>query len=53
MTKEKWYSVIRHTLTFAGGILVIKGTIDGNVAEQVIASVMSIFGVLWGIQDKK
>jgi len=53
MTKEKWYSVIRHTLTFVGGILVMKGTIDESVAEQIISGVMTLTGLIWGQVEKK
>ena len=53
MTKEKWYSVIRHTLTFVGGVLVVKGTIDESVAEQIVAGVMTLIGLVWGQVEKK
>lgn len=53
MKKEKLYSIIRHTLTFVGGILVLKGSIDESMAEQVIASVMTLIGVIWGQVEKK
>lgn len=53
MTKEKWFSVIRHILTFTGGLLVLKGTIEESVAEQVIASVMTLVGLVWGQVEKK
>jgi len=52
MTKEKWYSIIRHTLTFAGGMLVLKGTIDESVANQIIAGVMTLVGLIWGQVEK-
>lgn len=53
MTKEKWFSVIRHTLTFVGGILVLKGTIDESTLQQVVSGIMTLTGVVWGILDKK
>jgi hypothetical protein len=53
MTKEKWYSIIRHALTFVGGLLVLKGTIDESVSEQVIASIMTLVGLVWGQVEKK
>lgn len=52
MKKEKIYSIIRHTLTFVGGILVLKGSIDESTAEQVIASVMTLIGLIWGQLEK-
>ena len=53
MTKEKWFSIIRHTLTFTGGILVLKGTVDESVAEQIIAGIMTLVGLIWGQTEKK
>lgn len=52
MTKEKWYSVIRHTLTFVGGILVMKGLVEESVADQIIAGVMTLVGLVWGQVEK-
>lgn len=52
MKKEKWYSIIRHTLTFVGGILVLKGTIDESMVEQIVAGVMTLIGLIWGQVEK-
>lgn len=53
MKKEQWLSVIRHTLTFVGGILVIKGAIDESTLEQVISGVITLTGLIWGVLEKK
>ena len=53
MKKEKWYSIIRHTLTFIGGILVLKGTIDESMSEQIVAGVMTLVGLIWGQLEKE
>ena len=53
MNKQKWFSVIRHTLTFVGGILVMKGLIDESVVEQIISGVMTLTGLVWGQLDKE
>jgi len=52
MKRDHIYSIIRHTLTFLGGLLVIKGTIDENTAEQITSSVLTLTGLIWGILDK-
>ena len=52
MTKEKWYSVIRHTLTFVGGIMVMKGLVEESIADQIIAGVMTLIGLVWGQVEK-
>jgi hypothetical protein len=53
MNKEKWYSVIRHTLTAAGGILIALGVVQETVVLEVTGAVIAILGVLWGIRDKE
>lgn len=53
MTKEKWYSLIRHSLTYVGGILVMKGALDESVATEIISGVMTLIGLVWGQIDKK
>jgi hypothetical protein len=53
MTKQKWYSVIRHTLTAAGGILIAIGVVDDTIVMEVSGAIITILGVIWGIQDKK
>lgn len=52
MKKEKWFSIIRHTLTFVGGILVLQGSIEENVVEQIIAGTMTLIGLIWGQIEK-
>ena len=52
LTKDQWLSILRHTLTFVGGLLVIKGTIDENTAEQIISGTITLFGTIWGVVDK-
>lgn len=53
VTKEKVFGIIRHTLTFVGGFLVMKGMIDESVLEVIIASTLTLTGAIWSIFDKK
>jgi hypothetical protein len=52
MSKEKVLGVVRHILTFTGGILVAKGFIEESVSGELIGSVMTIIGLVWSIVDK-
>jgi len=52
MKKEKIYSIIRHTLTFVGGMLVLKGTLEESVAQEIIAGIMTLIGLVWGQVEK-
>lgn len=52
MSKEIILSIVRHTLTFAGGILVAKGLLDQGVLAEIIGGVMTVVGGVWSIIDK-
>jgi hypothetical protein len=52
MKKEQILSIIRHTLTFVGGVLVTKGLIDEAMATEIVGGLMTLVGTIWGIVDK-
>ena len=52
MNKSKWYSVIRHGLTAVGGILIAIGWVNETLVMEVSGAIITILGVVWGIQDK-
>jgi hypothetical protein len=52
MSKEKVLGIVRHTLTFVGGIIVAKGFIQETATEELIGGIMTLVGVLWSIIDK-
>lgn len=52
MKKEQVLSILRHTLTFIGGIVVMKGIIDETTATEIIGGVVSLVGIIWGVVDK-
>jgi hypothetical protein len=45
--------IIRHLLTFVGGILVAKGTLSDATATQIIGGVVSLIGLIWSIVTKQ
>ena len=53
MSKEKILGIIRHTLTFAGGLLVMKGLVDETIVSEVIGGVMTLTGTIWSVLNKK
>ncbi len=53
MKKDHFLSILRHTLTFAGGLLVAKGTIDEGTANELGGAVITVAGILWGLFDKQ
>ena len=52
MSKEIILGIVRHTLTFAGGILVAKGLLDQGVLAEIIGGVMTVVGGVWSVIDK-
>lgn len=52
MRKEVILGVVRHVLTFAGGILVAKGLLEQGVLAEIIGGVMTVIGGVWSVIDK-
>lgn len=44
--------LVRHLLTFVGGILVSRGLIDAGVLEQAIGAVITLAGAAWSVVNK-
>ena len=51
--KEQILGLIRHILTFAGGIVVAKGLIDQTQEMELIGAVIAIIGSIWSVVSKK
>lgn len=52
MSKEIILGIVRHVLTFAGGILVAKGLLEQGVLAEIIGGVMTVAGGIWSVIDK-
>jgi hypothetical protein len=53
MNKEQVLGIIRHTLTFVGGILIIKGIATEAMTEEVIGAVITAIGAVWSLIKNK
>jgi hypothetical protein len=53
MTKGQKLGVIRHVLTFVGGILLAKGLVDESLLTDMVASIMVLVGGAWSIFEKR
>lgn len=51
--KDQTLGLIRHALTFVGGIIVTKGLVDESLFEEVLGGVMTLIGAAWSIVSKK
>jgi hypothetical protein len=53
MSKEQTIGIVRHILTFGGGLLVAKGTVDPQIATELTGAIISILGAVWSIRSKR
>jgi hypothetical protein len=53
MKREMVLGIIRHTLTFVGGIFITKGLIDESTLQTLIGSSITLIGTIWSIVIKK
>jgi hypothetical protein len=52
LTKEQVLGIVRHTLTFVGGILIAKGLIDDTTVTEIIGGVITLTGTVWSVINK-
>ena len=45
--------IIRHAMTFLGGLAVARGLVDAGTAEQIAGAVVTLIGVAWSIYAKR
>ena len=53
MTKEQVLGLIRHTLTFVGGILIAKGLVSETTSTEIIGAVVTLIGSVWSVIKNK
>ncbi len=52
LTKEQILGIVRHALTFVGGIFVMKGLVDEATVTEIIGGAMTLTGAIWSIISK-
>jgi hypothetical protein len=52
LTQEQVLGIVRHTLTFVGGIVIARGLVDETVVTEIIGGVVTLVGAIWSIVDK-
>ena len=53
LTKEQVLGIIRHGLTFVGGVFVMQGLVDETIVTEIIGGVVTLTGAIWSIVSKK
>lgn len=52
LTQEQVLGIVRHILTFGGGILVTKGLLDNGMLSEISGAVITLIGAVWSIVEK-
>ena len=53
MTKEQVMGIVRHTLTFVGGILIVQGIAAEGIVTEAIGAVVTAVGAVWSVIKNK
>jgi len=53
MTKVQVLGLVRHVLTFVGGILITKGIIDDAQSSEIIGAAITLVGSAWSVLSKR
>ena len=51
-SKEQLLGIVRHSLTFIGGIFITKGLIDESILNEVMGGAIALTGAIWSIVVK-
>lgn len=49
---DKILGIIRHGLTFLGGVLVTQGVMDDAMFVELFGAAMTLIGGIWSVIDK-
>jgi hypothetical protein len=52
MNKEQLLGIVRHSLTFVGGLLVMYGIGDASSWADVVGSAVALAGAVWSVAVK-
>ena len=52
MTKEQLLGIIRHAITFTGGVLITKGVIDEATFAELSGAALTLIGGIWSVVAK-
>jgi len=52
LTKEQFVGILRHFLTFGGGILVMKGIVEESLWSEIAGGTIALAGSIWSVFEK-
>jgi hypothetical protein len=53
LSKEQLLGIVRHGLTFVGGLLLMKGLVDEAMLSEISGAVITLTGAIWSVINKK
>jgi hypothetical protein len=53
MNRGQLEGIVRHVLTFVGGMLILKGVLDESTLNEIIGAAVTLSGGIWSILSKK
>jgi len=53
LSKEQLLGIVRHGLTFVGGLLLMKGLVDEAMLSEISGAVITLTGTIWSVINKK
>ena len=51
-SKDQLMGIVRHSLTFIGGIFITKGLIDEGILNELMGGAIALTGAIWSIVVK-
>jgi hypothetical protein len=52
LSKVQVLGIVRHVLTFTGGILTAKGLINDSTMVELVGGIVTVVGMIWSIVSK-
>lgn len=52
MTRDQVLGMVRHALTFGGGVLLALGIVEETMWAEVSGAVVTLIGAAWSIYEK-
>ena len=53
MSQDQLLGILRHVLTFVGGIVVAKGNVDSATIETIVGALVTLGGAIWSVRTKR
>jgi len=53
LSKEEFLGLVRHGLTFVGGVIIAGGLLDAGLYTELSGGLLTIAGVVWSILSKR